>query len=936
MNAKRSDKAVYLLDGFSLIFKTYFAFINRPLINSRGENTTVVFGFFRSLFSFIEKYRPPYFAVVMDSPVPTFRHERYPLYKATREKAPEDLKAQIPWVSEILKALGVPALRKDRYEADDLLAAAARLCRQENRDCFIISSDKDLLQLVGGRIKILRPDSNGYNEIDEGGVKAAWGVRPDQIQDFLALTGDTADNIPGVKGIGEKNAQALLSEYETLPGIYEHLENLTPTQRKKLEEGRESAFLSRELAGLAQETDIGLSLEDLSLRDFNKEAALPLFERFEIASLVKTIREDLAFPSPPGVSAQGELFAPAPGKEPSGDSAAGTGRLPSGALPAPPKPAGLNYSPGLTLKDLDGWIKKCRRAGIFAFDCETTGLDELTARLVGFSLSTAPGEGVYFPVSAPGEGGGAGLTWEAAKPRLKALLEDPGVKAAGQNIKFDYKVLKNAGITIKNIGFDTMTAAWLLDPGGGKYGMEALALRYLDLPTISYDEVVKKGQTFDQVGLEEAVRYAAEDADVTFRLFEFFEDRLKKENLSGLYYSLELPLIKILSEMEYLGIAVNKEILKDYSGELEERLKGIEAEIFRICGHEFNIQSPKQLQTVLFEERGLFRSKKIKTGYSTDSDVLEELAQDDPVPELILAHRGLSKIKSTYSDALPEMINPATGRIHTRFIQTGTATGRMSSKEPNLQNIPIKTADGRRIRSAFVPGPGFVFISADYSQIELAVLAHLSGDPALREAFINKEDIHRQTAALIFDCPQGEVNQDQRRIAKTINFGVMYGMSSFRLSRELKIPRKQAEGFINSYFSRYGGIRQYMDGVIREAETTGCVRTLLGRRREIRGINSQNKTEKAGAQRIAINTPIQGSAADIMKLAMIGVDKNLRQEGLKSRILLQVHDELLLEAPREEQERVEALLRETMEGVYRLSIPLKVSVETGENWGELH
>jgi DNA polymerase-1 len=552
---------------------------------------------------------------------------------------------------------------------------------------------------------------------------------------------------------------------------------------------------------------------------------------------------------------------------------------------------------------------------------------------VGFSLAVEPGKACYIPLLA---GGKRMFEDDAVRHRIQALVQDPGIRIIGHNFKYDYKVLRRWGVRTANLAFDTMIAAWMLDSTASAYGMDALASRLLGYKTIEFKDLVPKDGLFQDVPIEEAVRYAAEDADITFRLYEYFRPRLEERGLADLFSDLEMPLVPILAEMEYAGISLLSDRLLEYGKELEKNLGEIEAKIFEACGHSFNINSTKQLQEVLFEERKLTPTKKTKTGYSTDISVLEELAREDIVPSLVLRHRSLSKLKSTYVDSLPKLVNPETGRIHTRLIQTGTATGRLSSRDPNLQNIPIRDEEGRRIRSAFVPAEGHILISADYSQIELVVLAHLSGDPELGNAFRSGGDVHRRTAALIFDIGEDEVSADQRRIAKTINFGVMYGMSGFRLSRELGISRGKADSFISAYFHRYFRIKSFINRTVEETEKSGVSRTILGRERSIPAITSRNKTEKAGAERVAVNTPIQGSAADIVKLAMLRVDRRLREEKLGSRMILQIHDELLLEVPEAEADRVEELLREEMESAVELSVPLKVSIERGGSWGDLH
>ncbi len=943
---KKEKPALYLLDGYSLIYRSYFAFINRPLLNSRGFNTSAVFGFFRSVAALLESRQPELFGVVLDSTTPTFRHEMYPEYKANREKAPEDLHAQVPVIQEILKAMKIKSVRMDGYEADDIIAYFASKCVEEGRECYIITGDKDLLQLVGKGVKIMKPDKGDYQLLDESDVSEVWGVKPEQIIDYLALTGDSADNVPGVKGIGPKTAVKLLAEHGNLERIYENIEQQSAGVGKKLSENRENAFLSRKLVTLAHDFGLTAIPDDLSCVEIDRSAGAAVLRREEVNSIADRLdgKSTESKESEKAGNKKSPAAAPGNGESPvaelvyKGISSLGTEYgVPSGKG---------SYEAVTTSDRLYAWIEKVSAAGTFAFDSETTDLDSMKALPVGFSLSTAAGEGCYIPLRAAAgaeagedEEGAAVKTWleeDIVRAALKRILEDPSLKLVGQNIKYDYKVMKRWGIEIKNIAFDTMTAAWILDSSLGSYNMDFLAERALGYKTVHYSDIVAKGETFDTVPLETAVEYAAEDADITFRLYQAFAPELEARGKTELYNTLELPLVRILAEMEMAGIRLAPGLLNDFGKDVGEQLEVIEAEIYELCGEEFNINSTKQLQEILFEKRGLKPVKKTKTGYSTNVQVLEILADQDPVPEKILEHRSLSKLKSTYIDTLPALINPETGRIHTQFIQTGTATGRLSSKDPNLQNIPIKTDNGRRIREAFIPADGCVFISADYSQIELVVLAHLSGDEGLQKAFSGGEDVHRQTASLIFGVFPEMVTPEQRRVAKTINFGVMYGMSAFRLSRELKIPRRQADEFIGAYFSRYGRLQEFIDRTGEEARKTGTVKTLRGHERFIHGINSRNTTERAGAERIALNTPIQGSAADIVKMSMLKITEKLGERGMKSRLLLQVHDELIFEVPENEVEQMEILVRETMESVITLDIPLRVSVDIGKCWGEMH
>jgi DNA polymerase-1 len=918
-------KQLFIIDGYGLIYRSYFAFINRPMTDLEGNNISAIFGFFRMFFSIINKSVPTYLAVAMDSLTPTFRHELYEEYKATREKTPEDLHAQIPIIEQMLEAAGVPVLREDGLEADDLIASLAGKTGQMDVEAVIVSSDKDLLQLISPSVSALRPVKKDMLWFDRERVFEEFGIYPEQVVDYLALIGDSADNIPGVKGIGPKGAVKLLSTYPSLEEIYEHLDEQTPAVRKKLEQSREQAFLSQKLAQLHKEAEVCCDLEKLSVGNFKFEKMEQYFLKINSKSLAKEAasygggnRKQKA----PKSSMQPDLFG--------SDDDQGA---PAKSGPDPELTGEGVYHTVTGLPELGNLIEKLREAGLFAFDSETDSLDEMVARPVGFSFCCNAREAYYLPLIA---GGKQVLDPEDVKRMLRSLLEDPDVRVVGQNIKYDYKVLKRWGIEIANCYFDTMIAAWLLDAGSGQFGMDALARQYLDYTPTSYKEVVPSGSIFSDIQLEKAAAYAAEDADITFRLFTLFSAMIESRGMNSLLFELEMPVLGILAEMELKGMHLIRERLEEYGKEIQERIEKLEQQIFTECGREFNINSTKQLQEVLFEQRSLSPAKKTKTGYSTDTSVLEELAKVDVVPQWILERRGLVKLKNTYIDALPALINPETGRIHTSFLQTGTATGRLSSRNPNLQNIPIRSKDGRMIRSAFVPSEGRIFLSADYAQIELVVLAHVADDPGLKEAFLTGVDVHRHTGSLIFDVPLEQVTDQQRRIAKTINFGVMYGMSAFRLSRELDIPRKQASQFIDAYFSRYSGIRSFMDRIVYEAEKTGKVSTMLGHERIIGAITSRNKTEKAGAERIAVNTPIQGTAADIMKKAMITVTGRLRKAGLHADLILQVHDELIFEVDPAEVEEVSAAVRDEMERVVELNVPLHVSIETGSSWGEMH
>jgi DNA polymerase-1 len=926
---------LYLIDGYSIIYRGYFAFLRRPLLNPEGKNSSSVFVFFRTLLELIRDRSPGYLSVVMDSRVPTFRHERYPEYKANREEAPEDLHAQVPVIEEILEALGIACVRADGYEADDVIATLAERSRSGHRPCWIISGDKDILQLVGGNVRLLAQEkgSSSLCEYSRETIHETRGVYPEQIVDYLALTGDSSDNVPGVRGVGDKTAVKLLAKYGTLDAIYAHLSAIEPESlQKKLTEGRESAFMSRELVRLVRDVPGVPEIEKLAFGGIAAGAAVPLFQREGMKSIVAELHALSA--GTPGTKARG-TGRTAVGARKYDEVGREDGGPPAAESPSPvlAHTAPGTYATVTEMSALDRWIKGARKAGAFALDVETDSTDEMRAVPIGFSLSYREGEACYVPIKASG----VGCPPEAAvRERLRRLLEDPGLKWIGQNAKYDYKVLSRWGLRPTNLHFDTMVAAWILDSDQSSYGLDGLAERYLHFRALPYSQIVPKGATLVDLPIQQVTDYSGEDADLTLRMYRLLQSELSKEGLDSLLFGVEVPLVRVLGEMELAGIRILPRELQSYGRETEKELAALEAEIYGLCGRKFNINSTKQLQEILFNWRKLTPVKRTKTGYSTDMDVLEVLAAQDPVPEKILAHRKLSKLKSTYIDALPLLINENTGRLHTHYIQTGTATGRLSSKDPNLQNIPIREEEGRRIRAAFVPAAGMRFISADYAQIELAILAYLSKDPMLLESFRQGRDIHRQTASLIFSVPEADVTPEQRRVGKTINFGVVYGMSAYGLSQGLKISKSDADRFIKTYFQRYSGVDAFLKETIRQAEQTGYVRTLLGRRRRVAAITSRNKTEKSAAERIAVNSPIQGTAADIVKLAMVKLHDRLSAEGLSSRILLQVHDEIILEAPESEVERALPIVKSVMERVTDHEIPLNVKCETGDSWGEFH
>ena len=964
INDKFDEKTVYILDSYGLIFRCYFAFISRPLTNSKGENVSAIFGFFRNLHYILQHYKPGYIFAAMDSKTKTFRHEMYDQYKATRNKTPEDLHAQIPIICEILEALGIPVLQCDGYEADDVIATVAKKCSETGRGCRILSGDKDLMQLVSETTQILKPETGASTWKVTGieGVEAEWGVKPEKLLDLLSLYGDTADNIPGVRGIGVKTASKLLNDYGDLDGIYAHIEDLKGATKQKLIEGKENAYFSQKLVKLCDEvpcSDIDNALNSTPI-NFNFANAATVLQNHEVSVVAKQYFEL----SLKNGETQNNLFNEETDAKTNTASFSNNGQTEFSENDIPlaanvNQNDTSNYKAILSKEELDSYLDKFLKSSdlTIAYDSETSGLNTLETNIIGFSLCYEEDKGVYIPLQQQA----VDLFDESnyiekndAFECLKKIFFNKDVTVVMHNAKFDIKVLFSNGFFNDSINktdfdnyaklyttilsckiYDTMIAAWLINPernGRNGYSLEYLAETQLGLKGIDFADLVSKNQTFLDVPLEKATSYAAEDVDFTLKLYKKQQPFLNKE-----LFDLEMKVLPILAGMETKGIHIDTKNLNSYNEELTRNIALIEQNIYKEVGHNFNIASPKQLQEVLFEERHLKPGKKTKRGYSTDTSVLEELALIDPVPRMILEYRELAKLQSTYVDSLPKLCDK-NDRIHTDFIQTGTATGRLSSREPNLQNIPIRNEAGRKIRSAFTAPEGKVLISADYAQIELVVLAHLSGDKNMCEAFINGIDVHKSTAALIYGVSIDNVTPEMRRTAKVINFGVIYGMSAFRLAQDLGISRTQAASFIENYFKMYSSVNSFIQNTIQNAEQTGFIQTILGRKRPILNINSKNKVEKSAAERIAINSPVQGSAADIVKKAMCDISEELRKTESQARLLLQVHDELIFECPDDEKiikETIE-IIKNKMENCVKLNVPLRVSVEYGKNWGEFH
>ena len=917
---KEFTKKLFIVDGYSLIYRSYYAFLTRPLTDNEGKNVSAYFGFFNTLFSLFKNYKFDYFVVALDSHAPTFRSVMYPEYKANRQAAPEDLHSQVPRIVATLEKMNIPFIAQDGFEADDLIATLAKNATRLEIDTVMVTGDKDLLQLVDNHVFALRPskaDKERYELYGEKEVFENFGIKPNQIIDYLSLLGDASDNIPGVKGVGEKGAVKLLTEYVSLDGIYRHLDSLSKGVKTKLEEGKESAYFSKELIVLKSDIFTLDTFESprYLMSTVNYAAGVEDFDKARCRSLAKTASSFAA----------GEVVVI---DRPSAK------KVEEETVEVAAELLGLGeYQTVTDLAQLRYLLVQAEESGKeVAFDTETTSLDPLEAELVGFSFSYELKKAYYIPLIANNER--VVLVDEVVK-LLKEFFTGK-LKIVGQNIKYDYRVLLNYGIELKNIVFDTMVAAWLIDSNAGLYNMDDLANKYLKYETVKFEDVVKKGELFSSLDKASQTRYAAEDSDITLRLFYAFAPRLKALNMESLYNNMENPLLYVLSKMEANGIILDTVRLKELGLVIKAECDSLSEKIFKLAGEEFNLNSSQQLSKILFEKRHLPTGKKTQGGFSTDTATLEDLvATGDEIVPLILRYRTYSKLQSTYVSSLFNLVGKD-DRLHTQFLQIGTATGRLSSRNPNLQNIPIRTEEGRLIRTAFVPQKGSVFLSADYSQIELVILAHLSGDAALRSAFVKGVDVHRHTASLIFNKETEEITAEERRMAKTINFGIMYGMSAFRLASSLNISRSDAKSFMERYFERYLGIKAFVDKTVKNAEAKGYVETMYGHRRKVLGITSRNKVEKAAADRVAVNTVIQGTAAEVMKKAMITIFEELKTRGLKSQLLLQVHDEIILEVPVEEKSEVYALVKEKMENAVKLSVPLKASLEFGETWGDIH
>jgi DNA polymerase-1 len=884
---------VFLIDGSSYIYRAFFAIAH--LSNSKGFPTNAVLGFTNMLLKVLREKGAEYAAIAFDAPGPTFRHEVFGEYKANRPSMPEDLRVQVPHIKEIVSALRVPVLEKEGFEADDLIAAMTKNLEREGFETVIISGDKDLMQLISSQVAMYDPMKDKTFRIAE--VKERFGVPPEKVVEVMGLMGDTSDNIPGVPGIGPKTAAQLVLEFGSVEELLKNVEKVKNAKvRALLDRYAEQARLSRELATLDSEAPLDWGPQDLRLGEPDRKALQTIFKEMEFFKLLKDFslktdhRED-------------------------------------------------DYRLIATRGEFAELIQNLEKAAVFAVDLESTSIEPMRAEIVGFSFSFQPHQAFYVPVGHTYAGAPEQLSREEALQSLRPLLEDPAVKKYGQNIKYDYILLANSGVRLRGIAGDTMIASYLLNPSRHRHSLEELAREHLDRQVITYSDVAGSGAKqipFSQVEVGKACPYSCEDADLTLLLANLLLPRIETDGFAELFHEVEIPLIEVLAAMEMNGVRLDLPLLAVMSAEFEKQMERIAQEVFDLAGESFNINSPQQLGKVLFEKLKLPGGKRTKTGYSTDVEVLNELSKGFPLPARVLEFRSLSKLKSTYVDALPELVNPRTGRIHTSFNQTVTATGRLSSSDPNLQNIPIRSPEGRRIREAFIPEEGTRILSADYSQVELRILAHLSGDPFLVETFRQDQDVHSATAAEIFHVSPGQVNPEMRRLAKVINFGIIYGMSAFGLAKELGIQPSVAQAYIANYFQKYHGVRDYIDASLEAAREKGYVTTLMNRRRYLPDIKNANRNVRQFAERIAINAPIQGTAADLIKVAMIRIHRRLIEEKRKTRLILQIHDELVFEVPDAEMEAVRGMVKEEMEGVMKLVIPLKVEMGEGKNWAEAH
>jgi DNA polymerase-1 len=920
------SKKFVIIDAMALAYKAYFAFISRPLLSSKGEPTSATFGFITQILKVLEDFKPDYISIAFDSKEKTFRHEKYENYKSSRQAMPDDLIPQIGRIKSIIEAMNIPLYILPRYEADDIVGTAVRKAEEHGLESFAVTPDKDYVQLVTDKVKIVKPGKSSEENIilDKQKVIELYGFEPSLMIDYLALIGDTSDDIPGVKGIGEKSATPLIQKFGTIENIYQHIDEIEkPAIKKKLIEGKENAFLSKDLATIHCQVPIEIDFEKAKFENPDFDKLREIFVDLEFKNLYNRLLK---------------IY-----------DASKENEKPIETISPDLKTINRDktkYQLITSIKEAKNLFFKLNSTELFVFDTETDGLDPFQLKLAGVSFSTKPGEGYFIAVN-PFEGSNdlfnpindERLSIKDFVKIFKPLLENSYIKKVCQNGKYDISVMRSVGIEVNNFYFDTMLASYVIDPDQ-KHGMDELAQKYLDYQPIPLSDLIgvkKDPAKIFEVEAEKLSEYSAEDADITFRLFDILKKELEKENLEKVAYQVEFPLVPVLEEMEFNGIKVDEKVLNELSKELSVLLDNYSAEIFRLSGSQFNINSPKQLQEILFNKLQLAKGRKTKTGFSTDARSLEFLRGEHEIIDVLLNYRQVSKLKSTYADSLPNLINPKTGRIHTSYNQTVASTGRLSSIDPNLQNIPIRSELGKEIRKAFIPrDKNFTLLSADYSQIELRILAAICKDEGLMHAFKNGEDIHRSTAALVFMVPLKDVTLDMRRKAKEVNFGILYGIGPFGLKTRLGVTQQHAKEIIETYFNTFKRVKNYMDDSVDKARAKGFAETLLGRRRFLRNINSNNRVVRQFEERVAINMPIQGTAADMIKLAMINIHNEIKKQKMKSKMLLQVHDELLFDAHKSEVDDLKVLVKQLMENAMPMAVPILVEVGTGDNWLDAH
>ncbi|TVL45417.1 DNA polymerase I [Brachyspira hyodysenteriae] len=918
-------KTFLIIDAFGILYRYHFIFLKRPLLNSKGQNVSSINGFMRTYFSLINTYPAEYVAIALDSSRKTFRNEIYKEYKENRESMPDDLRSQIPILYNLIDALGISRIVLDNYEADDIVGTIAERNKKENIKTIIYSPDKDILQLVDDDVKVVASNKdNELMEYDAQAVKEKRGVYPNQIIDLLSLMGDASDNIPGVKGVGEKTALKLLEEYKSLDGIYENIDSIKGKIQEKLLESKDMAYMSYKLATIERNIEgFNLDYNEIASSKINIDEVNKILDELELKQIRDKINSYIYG------SSKKEDKVKISNDKINKDNDSKTEEAP--ILSAKDNKSSYYLIENET--ELENLLKDINSKKLVCIDFETTGLDTFKDTIIGISFAIKSNEAFYLDLS-----GRTKIDKDKCMNLVFDTLEKEDIKVIGHNLKYEYKMMRAIGKSIGNMYFDTMVAAYLINPTRGRYNMDDLAIAYLSYNTIKYSDLTDNAKkTLLDAPLKDVVEYACEDADVTFRFYECFAPLLKTHNLEELFFNIEMPLVSVLADMEFDGVYISSERMKALSDEYSSLLEKTKEKIYAEAGEEFNLQSPKQLEYILFDKMGIPPTKKTKTGFSTDEEVLTELSQKYKIAEYMLTYRKYAKLKNTYLDVFPTLINEKTGRIHASFNQTVTATGRLSSSEPNLQNIPVRGEEGREIRNTFIPEKGNLLIAADYSQIELRLLAHFSNDPTLVEAFKNNDDIHRKTAMKIYSVSKEHVTASMRNIAKIINFSIIYGKTAFGLSKELGIKRKEAEDFIKGYFSTYSRVKPFCEEVVEEVRNKGFVRTMCGRIRDLsKTINSSNAMARNEAERMALNTLIQGSAADMIKVAMVAIHKEFKNHLKTAKIVMQVHDELVVEVSEKEADKAMTIMKEIMEHSVKANVPITVDIHKGNSWGEVH